>query len=270
MLVGLNGLAIHIAGAGLSELWLVAVLGFGIALSFVAERLVPYESSWNASRGDVARDWLHFIVNEASNLLSVAALPLLAGLRPLGDHWPHEWPFAFQVLASVVVLDFGITMTHWASHRVPALWRLHAVHHSVKRFYGFNGMMKHPLHQAIEMMVAILPLLLLGLPQPVAVALVTITGVQLLMQHSNVDYQVGPLRYILALNEGHRFHHLKWGGVGDVNFGLFTNLWDHLLGTWSFDPKRRFTSDDLGIGKEPGFPAGYLAQLLAPFRRNVP
>ncbi|MEO5728028.1 MAG: sterol desaturase family protein, partial [Byssovorax sp.] len=75
MLVGLNGLAIHIAGAGLSKLWLVAVLGFGIALSFVAERLVPYEPSWNASHGDVARDWLHFLVNEASNLLSVAALP---------------------------------------------------------------------------------------------------------------------------------------------------------------------------------------------------
>ena len=168
------------------------------------------------------------------------------------------------------MLDFGITMTHWASHRVPALWRLHAVHHSVKRFYGFNGMMKHPLHQAIEMTAAIIPLLLLGLPQPVAAALATTTGVQLLMQHSNVDYQVGPLRYVLALNEGHRFHHLKWGGVGDVNFGLFTNLWDRLLGTWSFDPKRRFTSDDIGIGKEPSFPAGYMAQLLAPFRRNVP
>jgi sterol desaturase/sphingolipid hydroxylase (fatty acid hydroxylase superfamily) len=53
-----------------------------------------------------------------------------------------------------------------------------------------------------------------------------------------------------------------------VNFGLFTNLWDHLFGTWSFDERRRFTSDDLGIGDAPSFPRAYLAQLLAPFRKK--
>ena len=92
------------------------------------------------------------------------------------------------------------------------------------------------------------------------------TGIQLLLQHSNADYTVGPLRYVLSLNEGHRFHHLKWAGVGDVNFGLFTLIWDHMLGTFSYDPERRFTSDDLGIAKEPDFPSGYLAQLREPFR----
>lgn len=269
MLVGLNGLAIHVAGSGLSKLWLIAVLCSAIALSFVAERLAPYEPTWNAPHDDVARDWLHFFVNEAANLLSVAALPLLASLRRFADHWPHEWPFVVQVLAAIVVFDLGITVTHLVSHRVPALWRFHAVHHSVNRLYGFNGLMKHPLHQALEMTVAILPLLFLGLPHSVGAALATCVGIQLLMQHSNVDYRVGPLRYVLALNECHRFHHLKWGDIGDVNFGLFTSMWDRFLGTWSFDVRRRFSSDDLGIGKEPDFPAGYVAQLLAPFRRRA-
>ena len=50
------------------------------------------------------------------------------------------------------------------------------------------------------------------------------------MQHSNVAYRVGPLRSALAPNECHRFHHLKWPGVGDVNFGMFTLLWDRLYG----------------------------------------
>ncbi|MFI6713220.1 sterol desaturase family protein [Nonomuraea sp. NPDC050478] len=49
----------------------------------------------------------------------------------------------------------------------------------------------------------------------------------------------------LALNEGHRFHHLKEAGVGDVNLGLFTLVWDHLLGTFSYDPARRFASGQL-------------------------
>ena len=101
---------------------------------------------------------------------------------------------------------------------------------------------------------------------PVAAALAACVAVQLLLQHSNVDYRVGPLRRVLALNEGHRFHHLKWAGIGDVNFGLFTLVWDHLYRTFSFQPDRVFTSDDLGMAAKPTYPDGYLDQLVEPFR----
>ncbi|MCV7070847.1 sterol desaturase family protein, partial [Mycobacterium rufum] len=116
-------------------------------------------------------------------------------------------------------------------------------HHSVKRFYGFNGLMKHPLHGALELAAGILPLLILGLPKAIAEVLTVAIAVQLLLQHSNADYRVGPLRKVLALNEGHRFHHLKWAGIGDVNFGLFTLGLDHALRTFSFDSQRRFSLD---------------------------
>jgi len=91
----------------------------------------------------------------------------------------------------------------------------------------------------------------------------------LLLQHSNVDYRVGLLSSVLALNQGHRFHHLKWAGVGDVNFGLFTLVWDHLYRTHTSDAARRFTSDDFGIGKQPDYPATYTRQLLEPFRLHM-
>jgi hypothetical protein len=38
------------------------------------------------------------------------------------------------------------------------------------------------------------------------------------------------------------------------------------LRSFSYDPARRFTSDDLGIAAEPQFPAGYADQLRKPFR----
>lgn len=109
--------------------------------------------------------------------------------------------------------------------------------------YGLNGLMKHPLHQTVEMTAGVFPVLLLGLPVSVAAALALTVAVQLLLQHSNADYRVGPLNRILALNEGHRFHHLKWAGIGDVNFGLYTLIWDRLLRTSSYDPTRTFTSN---------------------------
>jgi sterol desaturase/sphingolipid hydroxylase (fatty acid hydroxylase superfamily) len=108
-------------------------------------------------------------------------------------------------------------------------------------------------------------LILVGLPADVASVLALAVAIQLLLQHSNADYRIGPAKYVLALNEGHRFHHLKWAGVGDVNFGLFTLIWDHLMHTYSYDPSRRFDSTQLGIAVKPDYPASYLHQMTYPF-----
>ncbi|HET9103810.1 MAG TPA: sterol desaturase family protein [Solirubrobacteraceae bacterium] len=271
MLIGFNGLAIVAITRGAPHVVLAGLLIVAIGVSFAVERLIPYEPDWNLPHDDVDRDVLHALVNETLALGSVIALPGLARVATITDVWPHHLPFVVQVLGTVLVFDFGITVAHWLSHRWGPLWRLHAVHHSVKRAYGFNGLMKHPLHQAVELSFGVGPLLVIGLPQEVAWALAFAVAVQLLMQHSNADYRVGALRGWLSLNEGHRFHHLKWAGVGDVNFGLFTLIYDRLLlKTFSYNPAKRFTSDDLGIGKQPDFPAGYRQQLAAPFRTQRP
>lgn len=265
-LVGVNGLAFAVISRGNPPLLGALLLG-AIALSFAAERLLPYNPDWNRSHGDRGRDALHALVNEGANFSTLLLLPVFTQLAPATGLWPDGWPFVLQVLFAILVLDAGVTLTHYASHRMPLLWRFHAVHHSVRRMYGFNGLMKHPIHQAIETFAGTLPLVALGLPSQVACALVFAVAIQLLLQHSNVDYTVGPLRRLLATSEVHRFHHQKWPDVGDVNFGLFTTLWDHLLGTFHYEPRERFESAELGIGAEPDYPTAYLPQLFAPFRR---
>jgi sterol desaturase/sphingolipid hydroxylase (fatty acid hydroxylase superfamily) len=268
MLLAVDGAGIAIAAAQAPKFWLVGLVLAAIAASFAAERVLPYRQEWNAAHKDDRRDAAHATVNESLTIASLAVVPALTAITPFDGIWPGDWPFVVQVLFAILVADLGITLVHLASHKIPALWRLHAVHHSVKRAYGFNGLMKHPLHQTLETAVGFAPLVLLGLPTSVAYAVALCAVVQLLLQHSNVDYRVGPLRVVLALNQAHRFHHLKWAGVGDVNFGLFTLLWDHLLGTYSYDPERRFTSDDLGMAAKPDYPDAYLAQLAEPFRSS--
>lgn len=266
MLLGVNGAGIALAASGAPKPWLLALLALAIGLSFTAERLLPYEETWNHSAGDAGRDTAHTAVNETLLLVSVAAIPTLAALIPGDGIWPGHWPFLLQVLAAILIADAGLTLVHFASHKIGALWRFHAVHHSVTRFYGLNGLMKHPLHQTLEMAAGVIPLVLAGMPVTVAAALALAVAVQLLLQHSNADYRVGPLKHVLALNEGHRFHHLKWAGIGDVNFGLFTLIWDYLLRTKTYDPDRRFTSDMLGMAAHPDYPVAYLPQLAEPFR----
>ncbi|MGV0851857.1 sterol desaturase family protein [Mycolicibacterium phlei] len=269
MLLGICGAAVALAHTQWAGLWMVLLVLAAVGLSFLAERIIPYAPDWNVPMGDGGRDVAHAVVNELGLLATVlVVIPASAALRPFHLWWPSSLPFVAQVLFAVVVTDLGVTLVHLASHKVSWLWRFHAVHHSVKRFYGFNGLMKHPVHGAIELLAGVTPLVILGLPVAVAEVLAVCITVQLLLQHSNADYRIGPLRSVLALNEGHRFHHLKWAGVGDVNFGLFTLLWDHLLRTYSFDPGRRFTSDDLGMAAKPDYPVAYLRQLAAPFRIN--
>ncbi|MCG5432626.1 sterol desaturase family protein [Mycobacterium sp. MYCO198283] len=268
MLIGLNGAGIAVAAGGDQKYWLLIILAVAIATTFLVERLIPYDPQWNHDRADGARDRVHVAVNETLILASVAAIPLLAAVVAAPQLWPHSWPFVAQVLAAILVADLGITVVHLASHKIGLLWRFHAVHHSITRFYGLNGLMKHPLHQTVEMAAGVAPLILIGLPVDVASPLALAVAIQLLLQHSNADYCIGPAKYVLALNEGHRFHHLKWAGIGDVNFGLFTLLWDHLMRTFSYDPARRFDSTQLGMAAKPDYPNGYLRQMIYPFTRS--
>ncbi len=109
---------------------------------------------------------------------------------------------------------------------------------------------------------------MLGIPGTVASAVVFAVALQLLLQHSNVDYRIGPLKYVFTGAEVHRFHHRKGAGQGDVNFGLFTTLWDHVLGTFYYSPQPA-NSNELGIMNRPEYPRGYLAQLIEPLRTRT-
>jgi len=74
----------------------------------------------------------------------------------------------------------------------------------------------------------------------------------------------------LAAAEIHRLHHRKQAILGDVNFGLFTTLWDRVLGTYrDCTGERPVRAGAIGIGAEPEYPSGYLAQLRKPFVRTA-
>lgn len=265
-LAGFITAALVFSDGGTRPAPLGALLVVAIMVSFAAERAAPYEGAFNEPRGDGWRDTVHAVVNETSNALSILSLPALAAVFPDTQLWPEHWPLVLQLFLAVAVADIGITLAHFVSHRSALLWRFHAVHHSVQRMYGLNGLMKHPVHQAFELTCASLPLLLLGMPLNVAWLLGFSVAVQLLLQHSNVDISIGPFVHVWAVGPAHRFHHVNRARDGDVNFGLFSSVWDHLLGTFRYDATSSPRFGDLGIEGRPDYPVSYLAQLGEPFR----
>lgn len=261
------GAAAGIVSAGLPPVWLIGLLLAAIVTSLAAERIAPFERPWNRDHGDAKRDLVHALVNEGSILVLVLLLPFFASLVPWPSLWPAAWPFWAELTLAIVLLDAGISLAHFASHRVPVLWRFHAVHHSVRRMYGFNGLLKHPVHQLIEISVGTLPWLLMGIPQDVAMVGSFAVAIQLQLQHSNVDMRVGPLVYLWAVAPVHRHHHLASEADGDVNFGLFLTIWDVILGTARFRSSDHIRAGHLGIAGRPDYPEAYLAQLGEPFKR---
>lgn len=268
MLVGLNGLAIYLVQHGHS-LWWTAPIGLtAFVLAFAMERVLPYEEEWNSSHEDVAKDVTHGLVYEFNNLTALAFLPIIAMFRPWEGIWPTHWPLLLQVLTAVVVADCCMSVIHYWSHRIGWMWRLHAVHHGVHRLYGFNGLVRHPLHQTLDLTVGTLPLLIAGMTQEVAVLLALAISIQLVVQHSNVDYVLGPFKNWLAIGPVHRLHHVTWAGEGDVNFGLFFTVWDKMLGSFRLDSPRAPVAGDIGITDRPNFPQVYKDQLFLPFEAD--
>ena len=113
--------------------------------------------------------------------------------------------------------------------------------------YGFNGLLKHPVHQFFEVSAGALPWLLLGIPLDVAAVASFAVLIQLQLQHSNVEMRVGPLAYVWAVAPVHRHHHLASQTDGDVNFGLFLTLWDVLLGTARFGSSEHIKAGAIGL-----------------------
>ena len=247
-------------------LWLAPLLALAYATAFGAEKVAPFFDEWNDhhEHGDTQTTVLHILVYEYQSIVGVVLIPVICWLFPFQGLWPTQWPMWAQVLVAFVISDFMFMIMHYLSHRYAPLWRLHAVHHGVGRLYGMNGVMRHPLHQVIDMIIANAPLVIIGMPVPVAVMLGFIISITLIVQHSNVDARLGPLQKHLSIGRIHHLHHVNWGTEGDCNFGLLLTVWDRLLGTFHEKPPREITAQDLGVDEVPNFPKGYVEQFLFP------
>lgn len=266
MLFGLTGVAYVLVTHGSSYLWMAPILGAALLTAFLAERVAPWYPEWNGAHSDDVTNAWHLAAYEWSSVNGVLLMPVIAWLFPNVGIWPTQWPVWGQLLLAFVIADFSFMVVHYFSHKYPMLWRLHAVHHGVGRLYGFNGVVRHPIHQTIDMIIGTAPLAIAGMPVPVAVLLGLLISITLIVQHSNVEAKLGPFEGWLAIGKHHHLHHVNWGTEGDCNFGMLFGGWDRLFGTFRKTPSRPITAHDMGIDEVPDFPKTYWQQLVFPFK----
>jgi len=241
---------------------LIALAGVVCVASL--ERRQPYETRWLDDHQDTLTDAFHAAVSLTLLFTAIEIVAWLKAWLPAFSLWPAHLPLWLQVLLAGAVIDFGLWSMHWASHKHPFLWRLHAIHHSAERLYWLNGERRHPLSALLLAGPGILVTVLLGAPSLAIGIWFSMMAVHLAFQHSNLNYSIGPFRYLLGVAENHRWHHKREYEDAQVNFGEFWMLWDHLFGTYHYDTLGVHAGD---VGMRETMPITYVEQLKWPFHR---
>jgi sterol desaturase/sphingolipid hydroxylase (fatty acid hydroxylase superfamily) len=244
------------------------IIFYGV-LALLLERWMPFEKSW-LNGSDWNLDFTYYIINYLIKVTAQFALIWLSTSVSFLQWFPTTLPFWLQVLLALIIIDFFLFFVHWQSHRYQWLWKLHAVHHSSERLYFLNGEKRHALHQIIEGSPGIILCLIIGTPQPVVVTALALLAINMMMQHTNLNYRAGILKKFFCVAELHRWHHRSDYKDAQVNYGAWLTLWDYIFNTAYDNPKIYQTQGigQIGIKEESNFPRSYWRQFLYPFKKG--
>lgn len=198
----------------------------------------------------------------------VAAASLVLALSPwlvpaAARGWIGAWPFWLQAGAVLLIADFGLYAIHRLFHSVPALWRIHQIHHSIEQMDWLAAHRVHPVDQILTKSASLLPCFALGFSGEAIALFGLIFHFQALLLHANIRLGFGPLNRLFVSPDFHHWHHARDRDAWDRNFAAQLSLWDYLFGTAYLPVDRK--ADRFGIGNS--LPETYGAQLLHPFRR---
>ncbi len=247
--------------------FILDLLGSSLIFIFI-EKLFALRKDQPVFRPEWQTDFQHFIVNHmvvgfvllATNLMVHRFFGWAAhdGIRG----WVADLPFWAGLFLIILVADLVQYWTHRAYHEVPLLWRLHAVHHSVKSMDWMAGSRQHILELLITRTLVLAPIYVLGFSKEVIDAYIVIVGFQAVFNHANVSVRLGPLRYLIVTPNFHHWHHSQDDEAIDKNYAAHFAFLDYLFGT-AVKSDREWPKDYGVVGDY--VPDGFGRQFMFPF-----
>jgi len=179
-------------------------------------------------------------------------LALLAEERGWGLLHLFEVPFGLALPVSLLALDLAIYLQHVLLHAVPALWRLHRVHHADLEFDVSTGLRFHPVEILLSMGIKLAVVAALGPPAAAVLIFEVLLNATSMFNHSNLRLPLGldrVLRWIVVTPDMHRVHHSIHAHETNSNFGFNLPWWDRLLGTYRAQPRDGHEGMTIGIDR---------------------
>jgi sterol desaturase/sphingolipid hydroxylase (fatty acid hydroxylase superfamily) len=230
---------------------------FGIfVLVAICEILAPRRALTTSK----ANRWFANLVIMALNPLSVrlffpvlpAAMALLATERQWGLINNFDLPYWLEVVIGVVALDFSIYLQHVLHHAIPALWRLHMVHHADLDYDLTTGLRFHPMEIIISMGIKLMMVAALGPPVLAVLIFEVALNATAMFNHSNIHIPGSVdriLRRFVVTPDMHRVHHSVIIRETNSNYGFNLPWWDRLFGTYKDQPDKGHTDMIIGLSQ---------------------
>jgi sterol desaturase/sphingolipid hydroxylase (fatty acid hydroxylase superfamily) len=182
-------------------------------------------------------------------------------------------PYWLLVLIAIIILDFAIWLQHVISHKVPAIWALHQVHHADRDFDVTTAIRFHPVEIALSMLYKMAWVVALG-ASPLAVVLFEmILNAGAMFNHANValpGWLDRALRLVIVTPDMHRVHHSVLRAEHDSNYGFSLSIWDRLAGTYTDQPAGGHQGMTIGLSAYQTDAPTHLGWSLAvPFRSSA-
>lgn len=175
---------------------------------------------------------------------------------------------------AIVAMDFIIYLQHVLVHAVPALWRLHRVHHADLDYDLTTGARFHPIEIILSMLIKFATIVVLGPPVVAVIVFEVILNGMAMFNHANVKLPLHIdriLRRFVVTPDMHRVHHSVEDDETNSNFGFNLSIWDRLFGTYRDQPRKGHEGMKIGIHKyrEPKQVAWLPGMLILPFKGRI-
>ena len=182
----------------------------------------------------------------------------------------NSLPFFVRIFIFFIVVDFVQWWTHRLLHRVEFLWNFHKVHHSVKEM-GFAAHLRyHWMEPVVYNSLRYIPLAIIGGFSAKDVAFVHFFNIVIgHLNHANINWDYGWLKYIFNNPKMHIWHHSKELPAErkfGVNFGLTLSIWDYIFKTNYIPHSGR--DIEIGFKGDENFPKGFLEQEMYPLGKK--
>jgi len=194
----------------------------------------------------------------------------LAQEHRLGLLAQFDLPIWLHGLLALLLFDCWQYWWHRINHRLPLLWRFHAVHHADAEMDVSTGVRFHTGEMVLSLLMrlAVLPLIGMTLPQLLLYEAISLPVI--LFHHSNIRISAGvdrSLRWLIVTPWMHYVHHSRWQPETDSNYASVLSIWDRLFRSF----RLRERPDEIELGLDHWEPSEWRRLggiLMAPFRKR--
>ncbi len=175
-----------------------------------------------------------------------------------------------EIAIAIVLLDYTLWWWHWASHRVPFLWRFHLVHHIDRDLDASTALRFHFGEHVISFFYRAAQIVAFGASLEAVWLWQLILFASILFHHSNVRLPArmeSALVRLLVTPRMHGIHHSDRRGESFTNYSSLLSAWDYLHRTICLAvPQQEVTIGVPAYESDREVTLGRI--LMTPFRRQ--